>query len=712
MAIFSCKMCGGNLTILPEMEVCECEFCGTKQTLPKLDNNRKESMYDRANHFRRNNDFDKAMSMYEQILNEDETDAEAYWSIVLCRYGIEYVEDPSTHERIPTVNRAQYTSIFADEDYKEALRFASVNQKEIFEREAKTIDDIQKGILEISKKEKPFDIFICYKETDESGKRTQDSVIANDLYYQLTREGFKVFFAAITLEDKLGKAYEPYIFAALNSAKVMIVLGTKPGYFNAPWVKNEWSRYLKIIKKDPAKLLIPAYRDMDPYDLPEEFSFLQAQDMSKIGFMNDIIHGIKKLLIQEDDEKHFAEHHNVVMNSLNSGSGVEPLIKRAFFFLEEGSWTNAMVYCEKVLDQNPECAEAYLCKLLAEKEIKQKDKLANSEELLESYEDFRLAFRFADLELKNDLEKYSNSVKNNYLTTWEEKAQEIQDEEELLKVIEMLKVISDFERTPEVINALNGKTELLHKEKLYKQALDSFDKAVSEIDYRKTGELFKELGEFRNAIEMIAQCNEQAEKCAEKDDNCSICKSSPGTKIFIPQNNTTLCCENCYSRLSLMQQNLGKTDTLTLNCYNHLKDALSYMTKQIAINRVKNILDKYESSVDAKEIKKGTDYVDEEEERRQRIFNQEMALKEQEEERKREEEKKQETIAKNAKYEYEVQIVVDNPSGGIDVDMLKYVIKKYSEEGWKLHTITVSGMADSMGQTVVIFERRIKEEQV
>ena len=36
--------------------------------------------------------------------------AEAYWSIVLCRYGIEYVEDPATHKRIPTVNRAQYTS--------------------------------------------------------------------------------------------------------------------------------------------------------------------------------------------------------------------------------------------------------------------------------------------------------------------------------------------------------------------------------------------------------------------------------------------------------------------------------------------------------------------------------------------------------------------------------------------------------------------------
>ena len=80
----------------------------------------------------------------------------------------------------------------------------------------------------------------------------------------MTKEGFKVFFSRITLEDKLGTAYEPYIFAALNSAKVMVVLGTKPEHFNAVWVKNEWNRYLALIKAGAEKTLIPAYQDMDP----------------------------------------------------------------------------------------------------------------------------------------------------------------------------------------------------------------------------------------------------------------------------------------------------------------------------------------------------------------------------------------------------------------------------------------------------------------
>ena len=107
MAVFKCKMCGGDLDVVDGMSVAECEYCGTKQTLPKLNDNEKEIMYDRAGHFRRNNEFDKAMGIYEKILDIDNTDAEAYWSLVLCEYGIEYVEDPSTHKRVPTVNRAQ-----------------------------------------------------------------------------------------------------------------------------------------------------------------------------------------------------------------------------------------------------------------------------------------------------------------------------------------------------------------------------------------------------------------------------------------------------------------------------------------------------------------------------------------------------------------------------------------------------------------------------
>ena len=406
MAVFKCKICGGTLEINAGETVATCEYCGTKQTLPKLDDEKKANLFDRANHFRRNNDFDKAMDIYEQILNEDTEDAESYWSIVLCRYGIEYVEDPSSRKRVPTVNRAQFTSVFDDEDYKSAIKYADSYQKNIYEAEAAAINEIQKGILAISQKEEPFDVFICYKETDNNGRRTQDSVLATELYHELTKEGFKVFFARITLEDKLGVAYEPYIFAALHSAKVMVTLGTKPEHFNAVWVKNEWSRYLSLIKNGANKILIPAYRDMDPYDLPEEFSHLQAQDMSKLGFMQDLVRGIKKL-VSTDSATGVKE--TVVVQSASSGNA-SALVKRGFLALEDGEWEKADEFFEQALNQNAEDAQAYLGKLMAELRVKTQDRLADCAEPFDTKNNYKKIVRFANENLKNTLSGYLDAI--------------------------------------------------------------------------------------------------------------------------------------------------------------------------------------------------------------------------------------------------------------------------------------------------------------
>lgn len=391
-------MCGGTLEINGNASVAECEFCGTTQTLPKLTDDKRGNLYDRANHLRRNNEYDKALAIYEQILNEDNTDAEAHWSIVLCRYGIVYVEDPVSHKQIPTVNRAQYTSIYADEDYRAAIQYADGYQKDVYEAEAKAIDTIQKGILSISQSEEPFDVFICYKETDVSGRRTKDSVLAQELYYGLTNDGFKVFFSRITLEDKLGTAYEPYIFAALNSSKVMVVLGTCADHFNAVWVKNEWSRYLALIRKGEKKTLIPAYKDMDPYDLPEEFSHLQAQDMTKLGFMQDLIRGIKKIAGPAPAAAPVSNFSTAPAQSYSAAptgdSNIANLLRRAEMFLADGDFASAHTYCEKVLDLSPENGDAYMFNLMASVKVKDKSQLASCGVDYSDYPDYRKAMMF------------------------------------------------------------------------------------------------------------------------------------------------------------------------------------------------------------------------------------------------------------------------------------------------------------------------------
>lgn len=297
MAVFRCKMCGGDLDVInTSSNIITCEYCKTQQTIPTLDSEKKANLFSRANRLRMNNEFDKAAGIYETIASEFIEEPEAYWGLCLCKYGIEYVDDPLTAKKIPTCHRTSYQSIFEDENFTTALEYADAEATNVYRREAKEIDRIQKEIINIANKEEPFDIFICYKETDENGERTKDSVLAQDLYEVLTEKGYKVFFSKITLEDKLGKAYEPYIFAALSSAKVMLAVGTKYEYFNAVWVKNEWARFLEMMKNDKNKSLIPCYADIDAYDMPTEFRNFQGQDMTKIGFKQDLIRGIGKLI--------------------------------------------------------------------------------------------------------------------------------------------------------------------------------------------------------------------------------------------------------------------------------------------------------------------------------------------------------------------------------------------------------------------------------
>lgn len=361
MAIIKCKMCGGDIELSPDKTFGTCDSCGSTMTFPKVDDEQRAAAFNRGNYFRRIGEFDKALAVYERIVQEDETDAEAHWCCALCRYGIEYVEDPATYEWIPTCHRASFDSILKDVDYLAALEYSDGVTRRQYQRDAAKIAEVQRGILATSQNEEPFDVFLCYKETDAEGNRTRDSLIAQDIYYQLTQQGRRVFFARITLEDKAGAQYEPYIFAALHSAKVMIVVGTSAENFSAVWVKNEWSRFLALMRKDRSKLLLPCYRDMDPYDLPEQLAVLQSYDMSKIGFLQDLLHGVAKVL--NADKKPEPIHERVIVQS-EGNSNVTALLKRGEMAIEDGDWTAAEEFYDRVLDMDAECAEAYVGKFL------------------------------------------------------------------------------------------------------------------------------------------------------------------------------------------------------------------------------------------------------------------------------------------------------------------------------------------------------------
>lgn len=522
MSTLKCKMCGGTLEINENETTATCEYCGTEQTIPKITDDVIGNLFNRANTLRLKSEFDKAEEIYNKIVGLDNTQSEAYWGIILCKYGIEYVEDPTTYKRVPTCHRTSYDAITADEDYKLAIQYADISQKIIYEAEAKAIDEIQKGILTISQNEKPYDVFICYKETDESGKRTQDSVLANDIYHQLTQEGFKVFYAAITLEDKLGQEYESYIFAALNSAKVMLVIGSKPEYFTAVWVKNEWSRYLKLMKGDRSKLLIPCYKDMDAYELPEEFAHLQAQDMGKIGFINDIVRGIKKV-INKDEPKSAVKETAAAGQAANSG--VAPLLKRISLFLEDGNWQEADEYCERVLDSDPENAQAYLYKLMAKMEVRKTEDLRNQAQPFDSEDMYRKTVRFADEELKNTLEEYNAYIKDRNEKKRIESIYKkaiydmgyARDEISYKIIIEDLDEIPGYKDADEKKKECEEKAEECRLESLYNSAAE-LQTVQSEDNQLRAAKQFEELGTYKDSAERVQQCRDKAEEIRTEEE--------------------------------------------------------------------------------------------------------------------------------------------------------------------------------------------------
>ncbi len=377
MAILKCKICGNALENTGNAVTAFCGTCGVRQTLPKTMDDALKSLFNRANQLRFKNEFEKAETIYKEILEQDSGEAEAYWGIVLCRYGVKYENDFNTSEQKLNCYRVHSRSIFEDAEYLAAVDYSEPLQQNIYESEAYKIDRIQKNILGIVANEAPFDVFLCCEKPNDNNQTP--SILADEIYDQLTKEGFRVFYApAVWKHPFNGK--EAYSLAALYSAKMMLVIGTARENFTEIWVKNEWSYYLKLMKNDPSKQLIPCYRDMDSGELPSEFSVLEARDMSKISFLVEIIREIRKMAPQKSEPALHSE--------------ASPLLRRIQLFLEDGDFKQADDLCERVLDKEPENASAYIGKLLAEFHCHSREELAERVYLIDTSKHYHKILRF------------------------------------------------------------------------------------------------------------------------------------------------------------------------------------------------------------------------------------------------------------------------------------------------------------------------------
>ena len=244
-------------------------------------------------------EFADAETAFDDLTVRYPENPNGYWGRLMAKYGIKYERD-FDGRMIPTCYAASIGSLLSASDYKKALQYAESDERAYFVRQAEYIERVRREWLEKAKKEEPYDIFICYKDSDltKGIERTQDSYAAQELYTMLTERGFRVFYSRVSLREKVGEKYEPYIFQALSTAKVMIVYGSDPDYINSTWLKNEWMRYARQIRegqKKPGSLIV-AGEGLSPEDLPGVLSRAQCFRADERAFYGELQKYVDRLL--------------------------------------------------------------------------------------------------------------------------------------------------------------------------------------------------------------------------------------------------------------------------------------------------------------------------------------------------------------------------------------------------------------------------------
>lgn len=137
------------------------------------------------------------------------------------------------------------------------------------------------------------DTYICCIENDEAGRRTRDSIIAQDIYQRLENNKIKTFYSRISADGLVDEDFEQVCNTAMHFAKTLIVLGTQPQYFN---------KLLELHKQYfDSKIVIPVYADMDAYAIPKSISSIQALNYNKVGSTIDLTSSILNALGREKE---------------------------------------------------------------------------------------------------------------------------------------------------------------------------------------------------------------------------------------------------------------------------------------------------------------------------------------------------------------------------------------------------------------------------
>lgn len=211
--------------------------------------------------------------------------------------------------------------------------------------------------------------------------------------------------------------------------------------------------------------------------------------------------GTKQTLSELDDEQR---------------ASIASLIRRVFLFLEDGDWESADEYCERALDMEPENAQAWLGKLMAEMKVRKLSNLVTCEKSFQNSINYQKLIRFGDEGLKAELKDYLSRIqdrqKEQIYAAAVQKMNFANRPEELVAAMQAFKSIGNYKDSAVLAEACLEKAKICQKNVTYNLAKEK----KSRKEYEEAAALFESISGWLDADEQASACRQEAEKKAKK----------------------------------------------------------------------------------------------------------------------------------------------------------------------------------------------------
>lgn len=486
---FKCKTCGEplvELALKSQNGLVECPNCYNVWTIPKKEITPEAAQFLHiAEHDLDTCRFDDAFAAFSKAAELDKEEPEAYFGMALANFKIQYLMDHVNNRLQPICHEITSKKFTDDFNYIKALANATSEQKVEYKKKGEEIDDILAKFKKLREDGVKYDCFICVKVSDGAGGNTEDSKDAEYIYRLLRDKGYRPFYSELELRNVTGADYEARILYALYESECMLVVCRDEQYLSTPWVKNEYTRFLKMVndeEKESDSITIVFYGT--PIEkLAGKKGKIQGIDFSVRSADGTIVDFVdahtpeakrrreeekeQEKRRQEEQEKRLVEMVERLQKAnahpTGSSRGVQAtassLLTRGYQELADGQSKTARDYFTRVLDAEPEFAEAWWGLTMIELNKWSDTQFLNQELSVSEYEklsgsrNFANARKYASGEFKDHLSEIERALgdkASNRVFEYERKrnllAEEIDSDEKKNK-----REIADLQKKKEVL---------------------------------------------------------------------------------------------------------------------------------------------------------------------------------------------------------------------------------------------------------------------